>query len=51
MEFNEETINEIINAMEKTVAKNNQFKEILVREDKLIVIKTIHFNKLLKREY
>lgn len=48
-EFIEATTEEIINAMEKAVAKNNQFTEIIVREDNFIVIKTIHFNKLLKR--
>lgn len=48
-EFIEGTTDEIINAMEKAVAKNNQFAEIIIREDNFIVIKTIHFNKLLKR--
>lgn len=42
-------IEEIMNAVERVAEKNKHFQGTLVREEKLLIIKTIHFSKVLKR--
>lgn len=42
-------IEEIMNAVERVAEKNSHFQGTLVKEEHLLIIKTIHFNKGLKR--
>lgn len=40
---------EVIAAIEAVIEKSNHFKEIIARDEITIVIRTMHFNKVLKR--